>query len=165
MMQIYHLLNRYTEILKEFFHEKLSSVAVFGSAARGTAKFPQSDIDILIVIENVGKLSFGERIKLTNNVEDELSRTEEYAKFKHAFGGRPKFQEIIFSQEELRAHPPILLDLTTDAVILYDMGILSEEIDKLRKRLKELGARKVVLKDSWFWVLKPDVKLGEKVEL
>ena len=71
----------------------------------------------------------------------------------------------ILSPKELRAHPPLLLDLTSDVVVLYDSGILKEELGKLKMRLKELGARKVKTGDSWFWILKPDVKLGEEVEL
>lgn len=59
----------------------------------------------------------------------------------------------------------MLLDLTIDAVILHDAGILSEELEKLRKRLKELGARKINTGNSWFWILKPDLKLGEELEL
>lgn len=159
------LLNRYTEILNGFFKEKLLSVAVFGSVARGTARFPQSDIDVLIILKDVERSSFGERIKLTMNAEEQLSRTEEYAKFKDTYGRRPNIQEIILAPSELKAHPPILLDLTTDIIILYDKGILNEEIDKVRKKLRELGARKVEREGSWFWILKPDLKLGEKVEI
>ena len=32
--------------------------------------------------------------------------------------------------------------LITDVVLLYDEGILSEELDKIRKRLRDLGARR-----------------------
>jgi len=55
--------------------------------------------------------------------------------------------------------------LTANVVIFYDTGILKEELERIRCRLKELGARKVKTGDSWFWILKPDVKLGEEVEL
>lgn len=47
--------------------------------------------------------------------------------------------------------------------ILYDTGILAEELAKIKKRLKELGSKKVKIKDSWFWILKPDIRLGESV--
>ena len=94
-----------------------------------------------------------------------MSNSSEYAKFKDAFGCHPSIQEVIITQEELKAHPPILLDLTMDMVILHDKGILSEEIDRIRKRLRELGAKKIKHMDSWFWILKPDLKLGEAVEL
>ncbi len=162
---VHHLLSRYTAILKENFEERLLSAAVFGSVARGTAKFPGSDIDVLIVMTGAEKLSFGERFKLIRGAEEKLSETEEYAKFRNAFGSRPKIQEIIFSPDELKVHPPVLLDLTTDVIILHDTGILREEINKLKKKLEELGAKRVQRKDSWFWMLKPEVKLGETVEL
>jgi predicted nucleotidyltransferase len=159
------ILSRYTALLKDSFKGKLLSVAVFGSVARGTANFPQSDIDVLIVLEGAEKLSFGERFKSLIDVEEKLSRTEEYSRFKKAYGSSPNIQEIILAPVELRAHPPVILDLTTDVIIIYDTGILKEEIKKLKKRLQELGARRVVRKDSWFWILKPDLKLGETVEL
>ena len=159
------LLNRYVHILKGIFGDDLIAVAIFGSLARGTAKFPGSDIDLLIVVEGMKKLSFGERMKLTMKAEDKLSKTEAYTKFKDVFGWTPSIQEVILTPEELKAHPPILLDLTTDALILYDKGVLSEELDRLRERLRELGAEKIKHKDSWFWILKPDVKLGEEVKI
>ena len=68
------LLNRYVDFLKEVFGDDLISVAVFGSLARGTAKFPGSDVDLLIVVEGMGNLSFGERMKLTMKAEDKLSK-------------------------------------------------------------------------------------------
>ncbi len=162
-VQIHHLLDRYSEITKEFFGERLLSIAVFGSVARRTALFPESDIDVLLVMEGVENFSLGQRIKSTMDIEDRLSKTEEYAKFKETFGVRPNFQEIIFAPDELKVHPPILLDLTTDSIILHDTGILREELNKIRKRLKELGSKKVKFKDSWFWILKPDIKPGENV--
>lgn len=160
-----YLVNRYATLLKDSFKGKLLSVAVFGSVAQGTANFPQSDIDILIVLEGAEKLSFGERFKSLTDVEEKLSKIEEYLQFKNAFGSSPNIQEIILAPVELKAHPPVMLDLTTDVIIIYDTGILKEEIKKLKNRLKELGARKVVQKDSWFWILKPDLKLGETVEI
>lgn len=159
------LLNRYVQFLQGILGDDLIAVVVFGSFARGTAKFPGSDIDLLIVVEGMDKLSFGERLKATKKAEEELSKIEEYAKFKGVFGWTPRIQEIILTPEELKRHPPLLLDLTTDVVILYDKGILREELDKLRMRLKELGAKRIKTKDSWFWILKPDVRLGEEVEL
>lgn len=159
------LLNRYVKCLEELWGAGLLSVAVFGSLARGDAVFPGSDSDLLLVIEMRERLSFGERLKLTAKAEEKLFQTEEYASFKEAFGSHPNIQEVILTPEELKVHPPILLDLTTEVIILHDTGILAEELEKIRWRLKELGAKKVQMGDSWFWILKPDLKLGEEVEL
>lgn len=159
------LARKYAEIFKQSFGDKLVAVAIFGSLARGKAEFPGSDIDILVILKGVGSLSFGERINMTMEAEKKLSGTEEYARFKEVFRRSPSIQEHVLTPEELKAHPPILLDLTTDALILYDIGVLAEELERLKGRLKELGARRVKTGDSWFWILKPDLKLGEEVEL
>jgi hypothetical protein len=51
-------------------------------------------------------------------------------------------------------------------IIIYDNGILKRRFESLRKRLSELGSKKVVLEDgSWYWDLKPDWKPGEVIEL
>lgn len=159
------LMKRYVEIIKEQFNDKLLAMAVFGSLARGKAKFPGSDIDILIVLKGMGDLSFGKRIDLMREAEKKLSKTNEYKKFEEVFGWPPSIQEHVLTPEELKRHPPLLLDLTTDVVILHDEGILSEELEKLKRQLKELGAKKIRTGDSWFWILKPDLKLGEELEL
>lgn len=161
----WRLMRRYMEIAKEQFNDKLLALAVFGSLAREEAKFPQSDIDIMIILKGVENLSFGRRIELMRDVEKRLSKTREYKKFEETFNWPPSIQEHILTPEDLERHPPILLDLTTDTVILHDTGIFIGEIKKLKKRLRELGAKKIRTGDSWFWILKPDLKPGEEVEL
>ena len=38
-------------------------------------------------------------------------------------------------------------------------------LDRLRRRLRELGARRVWRGKSWHWILKPDLSFGEMFEL
>jgi hypothetical protein len=74
--------------------------------------------------------------------------------------------EIILTPEEVRTHPPIMLDMTQDASIVYDKdGFLKSVLDDMRRRLNELGARKVQAKKGYYWVLKPDARLDEVVEV
>ncbi|MEM2924751.1 MAG: nucleotidyltransferase domain-containing protein [Methanocellales archaeon] len=159
------LVERYIKIARNQFGDRLLAAAVFGSLARGVAKFPESDIDILLILEGIDDLSFGKRIDLLKNIYIELRGTEEYQKFKEAFIYSPSIQEYILTPEELKKHPPLLLDLTVEVIILHDSGILNEELEKLRSRLRELGARRIETGDSWFWILKPDLRLGEELEL
>jgi len=88
------LLHRYVDFLKEIFRDSLLSAAVFGSFARGTAEFPGSDIDTIIVVKGADKHSFGERLKWTMRAEKKLSETEEYKKFTNACGWPPSIQEV-----------------------------------------------------------------------
>lgn len=162
--EIYSLLNRYVEILKELLGENLLSAAIFGSFARGSAKFPPSDIDFLIIVSDM--ISFEKNTRIIGAAKKQLSGTDEYMKLKDIFGERIlNIQDVIFSYSKFKAHPSLLIDLTTNIVVLYGNDILIEEINIIRKKLQNLGAKKIECKDSWFWLLKPDLKLGEDVEL
>jgi hypothetical protein len=54
-----------------------------------------------------------------------------------------------------------------DRVILYDKESFIENVlSKLRERLEELGSLRVTLPNgAWYWILKPDLKVGETIEL
>nr|MDO8098532.1 nucleotidyltransferase domain-containing protein [Candidatus Njordarchaeota archaeon] len=159
------LMKRYAKIVQEEFREQVLAVAVFGSVARGEARFPGSDIDILVIMGDVANISLGKRIDLLAKLEKKLKKMNEYRKFEEAFNWPPTIREHILSPDELKRHPPLLLDLTTDSIILYDKGILKKELNKLRATLKKLGAKRIRTNDTWFWILKPDLKLGEELEL
>lgn len=48
--------------------------------------------------------------------------------------------EVLPTPEEVKRHPLILLDLTEDAVIIYDRGgFLASGLESLRRKLKEVG--------------------------
>jgi hypothetical protein len=53
------------------------------------------------------------------------------------------------------------------STILFDDGdYFKGRISALEKRLSSLGSKKVVLADgSWYWDLKPDLRLGEEFVL
>ena len=59
-----------------------------------------------------------------------------------------------------------MLDILFEGIILYDTGILRNRLEILRKRLDELGAKRITLADgTWYWDLKPDWKPGEVITL
>lgn len=157
------LLSRYLKLLRGALGERLVSVAVFGSVARGEAR-PDSDVDVLIVAEGLPE-DAGSRMEEVSEVRWRLKHTREYAEARRR-GVPRRISEILLTPEEVRKHPPILLDMTEDAVILYDRGgFLSRELEALRRKLKALGARRVRGEGGWYWVLKPDAKFGEVIEI
>lgn len=158
------LLEKIRDTLLDFYEEELSSAVVFGSAGRGDFQ-KGSDLDLLIVLREI-KDSMGKRIDDFMKIEWEIRKSAEYATAK-AHGLPHKIEPAILSLEELREHPPLLLDLTTDARILIDRGkVFSREMDELKRRLQEIGAKKVILEGGrWYWILKPEIKWGEKVVL
>jgi hypothetical protein len=150
---------RLTELLREKFGEKLVSVVVFGSVARGEAK-RDSDIDVLVVCEDFEK-SMHRTDKLVDIIlqlwEEEKKSPEEQV-WIEVYPLRP---------EEAEKNRPIYLDMIEDGVIILDRnGFMENVLKRLEKRLKELGSKKVYLPDgSWYWVLKPSIKRGEVLEI
>jgi len=147
--------------LNEVFGEGfILSLALFGSVARDEAR-PDSDIDVLIVHEPVDFNPMNEFYK----VQEKLHESHEYQRLK-AEGFRPDVYPIFMTEKELYERPLILLDIQDHGIIIYDNGVLRKRFESLRKRLAELGSKKIILEDgSWYWVLKPDWKPGEVIKL
>lgn len=164
--EVLEVIKRYFISVKDYYKENLLSFAIFGSVARGEAKFPGSDIDIFLVIDGI-KGSLGERLEEAMNIDRMFRSTKEFENFFRAFKTWPNFQEHILNPKEVEARPPILLDLVLDAVILYDKNdFLKNSLNKLQEKLENLKARRIQLPNgSWMWDLKPNLKFGEVVEI
>lgn len=159
----------YLELLtsrcKEHYGEELRSLVLCGSVVRGTFR-PTSDVDLLVVLRS-SPLSWGKRIsEFLNAVLDHPAVEKVRTRLKEK--GLPwRVEPIILTERELAAHPPLLLDLTEDAMILEDRdGVFAREIARVRKRLEELGARRVWLPgDRWYWILTPEIRPGEVITI
>jgi len=148
--------------IKSYYSERLVSVVVFGSVARETQTF-DSDLDLLIVVE---KLPSGrmKRIREFESIEEKIEPLLESLHRKE--GIHTYISAIIKSPEEAEKGSPIFLDMVEDARILFDRnGFFEEVLDKLKKRLKELGSKRIWKGNAWYWDLKPDYKPGEIFEL
>jgi len=49
-------------------------------------------------------------------------------------------------------------------VLVYDTGVLEGELKIIEEKLKKLGAKRIG-GDDRFWILKPDIKPGEVIEI
>lgn len=153
------VLNVLLESLRKRFD--LVSVVVYGSVARGEAR-KDSDIDVLIVADNLPEdrylryRMFEEAEKEVEGLLSEL-RKEGYSAF---------ISPIIKSREEASKVTPLYLDMVEDAVILYDRdGFFAGILKRLRRRLKELKAKRVRVGKMWYWVLKEEYRFGEVIEI
>ena len=74
---------------------------------------------------------------------------------------------VPLTKEEAKETYPFYLDMVENSVIVFDRdGFMKRKLERLKKRMKELGTRKVFLPDGkWYWQLKPGAKPGEEVEL
>jgi len=157
------LLREYCSAMKRHFAENLVSICIFGSLARGKPA-PSSDIDVMVVAENLPQ-DVGERTHSTNYIHEMLKKTDASAALR-TLSRSTLISDIFLTPREVQKHPPILIDMVEDAVILYDrMDYLKNVLKRLGEKLKEIGARKVVVEKGYFWVLKPNAKPSEVVEI
>ncbi|MBC7091878.1 MAG: nucleotidyltransferase domain-containing protein [Nitrososphaeria archaeon] len=155
------LVKEYMDEIKEALNGKLVSVCLFGSIARGDFT-RESDIDLLIIAKNVPD-DVGRRHSLFRESRRKILSSDTAVNLRR-MGYSTTFSEIILTPEEVKTHPPILLDIVEEGIILYDdNNFLSSIIDEVRCRLKKLGAKRIKLKRGWYWLLKPDAKFGEEI--
>lgn len=140
-----------------YYGNRLVSLAVFGSVGRGEMR-PDSDVDALIVADPLpaGRLArVQDFVSVRNALEPKIASAR-------ANGVHTRWAPIFKTPAEIMARSPIILDMTEDARILYDRdGFLINQLDGLRARLRELGARRIWKGRFWWWDLKPDYKQGE----
>lgn len=141
--------------------DDLVAVACFGSVVRGDAG-PESDLDLYMVTRSHVSSLIDPRLERLRH----FRQTPEYQALARE-GYRPDPMPVFHTVAELAAHPWILLDIADHGVILYDPeGILTRELEAVRRRLRELGSKRIERPDgSWYWDLKPDWRPGELVEL
>lgn len=140
----------------------IRSFAIYGSVARGAAG-DDSDIDILMISGDF-QGSLGKRIEQLMRVEYAVQEELRWLRKEGIITGISFYPLKPGEAERL---PNLFLDLTEDAVILYDEGrFLEELLSELKAKLLRRGAVRVFLdQERWYWDLKPDYKFGETVEI
>jgi len=154
-------LYRILEACQKIYGEDLITLAVFGSVARGTPN-PESDIDLLIVAQNLpsGRLK---RMKQFNKVEEFLASWIESLRKN---GINTTLSPIIKTPEEVTAGSLLFLDMTEDVLILYDKEkFFTNFLQEFSMKLKRLGAKKIIIGERWHWVLKSDYTEGEVFDI
>jgi len=158
------VIRKYCELVRDVLGERLLSIMLFGSVARGDWD-RNSDIDILIVAEGWEDKPAWVRIKELMRAKEALEESLEYSEALRA-GYYPIVQNYTLSVEEAKGFNRVYLDAVVDGIILYDKdGFLTSVLQSLRKRLEEMGSVRVTLPDKrFYWVLK-NVKAGEVITL
>lgn len=118
----------HAELLCEFYGEKLVALAIFGSIARGHAQ-NTSDLDVLIVLKDA-PIYLNQRTEGLTEFLLKLEHYESYKKLK-ASGRSTATMHCVFTMKEIENHPPILLDIIDDGIILYDIEAFLENELKL----------------------------------
>ena len=157
------LLEHFVSLVQETMGGNLISIVLYGSVARGEAG-PESDVDLLLILRNASSV-YHERLQPMLPLLRQLRRQSDWPHLR-AEGLVPEINVLILSQEEADQNRLLYLDMIEDARILVDRdNFFRNRLQKLQKRLQELGARKIRQNGSWYWDLIPHLKLEERILL
>ncbi len=146
--------DKFTHLLKGHFGDKLVSVVLFGSVARGDAT-EESDIDLLAVIKG---LPPGRYIR--HQALDSI-----YKKFE-AEGNLTTLNCHLKTPEEAQKIRILYLDFPQDAKILYDTNdFFKRVIERVAAKIKEMGAIRKKWGKFYYWDLKPGGSAEETFEI
>ena len=156
------LAERVVGVYRAALGNDLVAVAMFGSVARGAAG-PESDLDLYVVTRTRVSALLDPRL---DTAQEGIHQSAEYQALVRE-GYTPEPMPVFHTIEHLRKHPWILLDISHHGRILHDCdGVLGRELEAVRHRLAELGAKRIEQPDgSWYWDLKPDWRPGDVIEL
>jgi hypothetical protein len=151
-------------LLKEDFGNCLQSVVIFGSVARNEAE-ADSDTDVLVVSSAFEKGMTNRMERLVKVLGQLESQKPQINMEEEGMNTWVQFHPL--TKDEAATNRAIYLDMTEDAVIVFDKdNFMKTILEKLREKLRLIGAKRILLEDgSWYWDLKPDIKRGEVVEL
>ena len=157
------VIKKYCEILNEILGNRLISIMIFGSIARGDWD-KDSDIDIHIVAEGWEGKPIWDRVGELAKAKKMVEETTEYRKALEA-GFWSIFQNYPLSKEEAERFNRIYLDAIIDGIILYDKNeFLVKVLRSLMKKLEEMGSVRITLPNrKYYWILK-DIRAGEVIE-
>jgi len=146
----------------EHYGDALISLVFFGSVARGLFR-PDSDIDLLIIAENLRRGRAPRVLDFQQGVE---GRLEETFRELGREGIYPLLSPVIKTPDEVRLGSPLFLDMVAEAKIAFDRGeFFAKYLEDLEVKLRRMGARKVRFKGGSYWLLKPDYQPGDIIEL
>ncbi len=165
---MHHLMTTFEDLVQtvldrsvKFYGERLISLVVYGSVGRRSMR-PDSDIDLLLIVDPLprGRLR---RVEEFAVVEIGMKEQLDKAKKEGIFAS---LSPVFKTSSEVNLGSPLFLDMIEDARILYDRdNFFLRKLDELRRRLEQLGARRIWKGNAWYWDLKPDYRYGDEFEL
>ena len=149
------------EAVPAVYGDRLWSLALYGSVARGTMR-SDSDVDLLIVAEPLPKGRMPRAAEF-EAVEKRMAPAFTEAR-RH---GVDTFLSGVFkTRAELEHGNFLFLDMPDEARVLYDCdACLASYLAGLAARLKAMGAERIPFQGGYYWRLTPTFKPGDKIEL
>jgi predicted nucleotidyltransferase len=143
----------------DYYGERMVSLVVFGSYARGEPRL-DSDLDLFIVVTS-GKWS-----RLSERTEEFVGNIEQFcdeglqALFEE--GISMEISPIIVTMDEARNFLPLYLDMVSDRLVIADRwGFFAGVMERVRDQMTRWGSRRTIVSGHWLWEIRPGLKWNE----
>jgi predicted nucleotidyltransferase len=159
---VFRFIERLAETLKSKIGEDLISVVLYGSYARGQFG-PESDVDLLIVANGLSPSSLDRQAFFTRILDEvETPSKQDFTPSR----GFPYISAILKTPQEADCISRLYFDMIDEAKIFFDReDFFKSVLQKVKKKLEALGAKRVQVGKMWYWDLKPDYQPGEIFEI
>ncbi len=146
---LHDLAKRYAAEAAKALGDRLVSIALYGSVARKEAG-PGSDIDLFVVLEEAPSGMLARR-RLLDPVRESLTPELEGLWRQGIYAD---FVEVIRTRNEARQFHPLYLDMSQEAILLYDRDkFLENLLATVRELLKKGGAERKTIGRFRYWDL------------
>lgn len=153
------LIEALVDTIKSFYGDRLVSVVVYGSYARGENRLG-SDLDLLIVLDSIparGRLKIQEEFVL--NVEGPLHDLRVGTEKE---GILMEISPLILGKKQAAAFSPLYLDMVAHRTLLEDRDrFMEKRLDEIEKKMKRWGSRRREIGGHWYWEIRPGLKWNE----
>ncbi len=147
--------------IEETYQDRLISLAVYGSYARGEARL-NSDLDLFIVLRGSNDNRSARRDQFIAQIENPLEK-DRLRLASH--GIRIELSPLILNQSEADRFLPIYLDMVDSCVVIRDQGdFLKRRLLTIREKMRRWGSRRHEVAGGWYWEIQPGLKWNETID-
>lgn len=146
-----NLIEKTTEVIKDYYKDRLVSLVLFGSCSRRTQHF-YSDIDMLIILSESPK---GKMFRLSEFMENIENLLEEDFKKQTKNNIHTEISPVIKTKQEIEQGHLLLYEMTECCKILYDPSqFMTHLLDEMKEKMKLAGVKKT---SQGYWIMPSDI--------
>lgn len=156
-----NVLDAVADATRAVYGERLTGIVVYGSVARETMR-RDSDIDLLVVAQPLpeGRLARMDEFEAVERLAAPALGTARTS------GVTTRLAPIVRTEAELEQSGFLIFDIACDGVILDDPhGRIESHLANVQANLEHRGARRRSASGATYWVLDPNVRPGDVVNL
>jgi predicted nucleotidyltransferase len=147
------LIEKTTEVIKDYYKSRLVSLVLFGSCSRRTQHF-NSDIDLLIILSESAKGKMSRQEEFIENIDNKLE--EDFKKLTQS-NIHTEISPVIKTQQEIEHGHLLLYEMTESCKILFDPTLfMTHFLTEMKEKMKKAGVKKT---SKGYWIMPSDIFL------